>query len=289
MSEQRQGLHAGKALTYGVLLLWALVCLFPLYWLAVTSLKGEADITGSPTYVPFLDFTPTISSWSFVLFDRYDSLAASYGNSLVVAMISTTLTMTAGCLAVYALTRLWKGRIEVWGQRFYAGALASRVLPPFVLALPIYVMARVTGLLDSRGLLIVVYAAVNLPVALWLLRPVFGMKALEQEESAQIDGASHLHILCGIVLPMTAGGVAAVSLIVFLQCWNEYVFAATLTTNYAITMPPFLVGQMSMKEAQVGSEAEEWARFSAAALLMVVPLLATTAFVQRALTRTVSH
>ena len=81
--------------------------------------------------------------------------------------------------------------------------------------------------------------------------------------------------------------MAAVAFIVFLQCWNEYVFAATLATNHAITMPPFLVGQMSMKEAQVGGEAEEWARFSAAAILMAVPLLATTAVVQRALARTV--
>lgn len=289
MRERRQQFSIGKAIILAVLALWSLVCLFPFYWLAITSLKGEADITGKPTYVPFLDFTPTLKSWSFILYDRYDSLAASYGNSFIIATFSTALTMMAACLAVYAMTRLWRGPSQIWGRRFYAGALASRVLPPFVLGLPIYFMAQVSGLLDSRTLLVIVYAAINLPVALWLLRPILGPKALEQEEAAQIDGASHLHILCGIVLPMTAGGVAAVSFIVFLQCWNEYVLAATLATNEAMTMPPFLVGQMSMKEAQVGGEAEEWARFSAAAILMAIPLLATTAFVQRALARTVSR
>jgi multiple sugar transport system permease protein len=289
MNGRRLRFSVSSLLTYLVLGTWSLVCLFPVYWLAVTSLKSEADLTGKPAYVPFLDFTPTLESWSFIVFDKADNLLASYGNSLFIATVSTLFTMLVAGLAVYALTRLCKGQYESWWRRFYAAALSTRLLTPFVLILPIYVMAQHAGLLDSRTLLILVYAAINLPVALWLLRPVVGLRPRDQEESAQLDGASHLRILFEIVLPMTAGGVAAAALIIFLLCWSEYVFAATLATNVAMTMPPFLVGQMSMKEAQVGGEAQEWAQFSAASILMAIPLLATTAFVQQALARTVAR
>jgi ABC-type glycerol-3-phosphate transport system permease component len=170
----------------------------------------------------------------------------------------------------------------------YGAALATRILQPFVVALPIYIMAQHTGLLDSHLLLILVYGAINLPVAMWLLLPVLGQKATSQEEAAQIDGASTPAILFGIVMPMAAGGVAAVALIVFLQCWNEFVLAVTLTTNKAMTMPPFLVGQLSIKEAQVGGDAEEWPRFSAVAIAMALPVLVSTVFVQKYLGRLVA-
>jgi multiple sugar transport system permease protein len=280
-------MSAGRALTYVALVVWSAVSLLPLYWLAVTSLKDAAAITGTPVYLPFVDFTPTLQSWSFVLFDTADSLVASYFNSLVVGILSTLLTMAAASLFVYALTRQFGSGHHPWADWLLGTALATRVITPFVLVMPVYLLARVSGLLDSRTLLVVLYAAINLPVAMWLLRPVFGLRASEQEEAAYLEGASHLHILSGILVPMSMTGVAAAAVIVFLQCWNEYVFAATLAGNTAMTMPPFLVGQMSMKEAQVGGEAEEWAQFSAAAMLLAIPLLATTSLVQKALGRTV--
>jgi multiple sugar transport system permease protein len=269
--------------TLVILVLWSIICLFPIYWLAITSLKTEADIGGPPVYFPFLDFMPTLASWSFILFDRYENVLASGVNSLIVAAVSTALTMLIASLATYAITRLWTGSLQGWGGRLFAAALSTRLLPPFVLVVPIYVMAQASSLLDSRTLLIIIYAAINLPVALWLLRPVFGSRVHDQEEAALLDGASHLQILFGVLIPMTVGGVFAAGFIVFLLCWNEYIFAATLATNHATTLPPFLVSQMSMKEAQVGGEAEEWAHFSAAALLMAIPLLAATTMAQRAL------
>jgi ABC-type glycerol-3-phosphate transport system permease component len=142
-------------------------------------------------------------------------------------------------------------------------------------------MAQYTGTLDTRFALIFTYTASNLPVAVWMLQPVFGQVATEQEEAAQLDGASHVRIFFTIVLPMVAAGNAIVGLLIFILCWNEYLFAVYLAGNHAMTMPPWLVGQMSIKEAQIGSEAEEWAQLSAATILMVVPLLACTAFAQR--------
>ena len=255
-------------LTYALLGVWTLVCLFPLYWVAVTSLKAEAEITGGPFYLPFLDFAPTLESWAYLLTDPNDNLLGRYFNSLVVALAATALALLLGAMAVYGVSRFTKG-----GQALLTAMLATRVLPPLVMALPLYMMAYYTDTLDTRFALIFTYAAINLPVVVWLLQPVFGPRATEQEEAAQLDGASRLAIFFSIFLPMVAGSLAAVGLFVFILCWNEYLFAAWLAGNNAMTLPPWLVGQMSMKEAQVGGEAEEWARFSAATVMMMAPLL----------------
>jgi len=161
--------------------------------------------------------------------------------------------------------------------------LATRILPPIAIAVPLYVMAWHLRTLDSRYFLALTYAAINLPVAIWLLQPVLGMKPSEQEEAAQLDGASHAFIFLTITLPMVMGSVAAIGLLVFVLSWNEYLFATVLATDHAMTLPPWAVGQLSMKEAQAGGETEEWAHLSAATVLMVLPLLGLTAIVQRAL------
>ena len=283
-----QRVPLGKIITYAVLVLWAFVCLFPLYWVAATSLKGEAEITRGPFYIPFVDFTPTLDSWKFILFYPYENLGIRFFNSAVVGLSSTLLTLLLGGMAVYGLTRFrltlpWKG---LGNRAIMAAILATRILPPAVLVIPIYMMATYTGTLDTRFALIFTYTSANLPVAVWLLQPIFGERATEQEEAAQLDGASHMMIFFTIFVPMVAASVAAVGLLIFILCWNEYLFAVYLAGDHAMTLPPWLVGQMSMKEAQVGGEAEEWARLSAATVLMVVPVLACAAAVQRFLGRT---
>jgi multiple sugar transport system permease protein len=159
--------------------------------------------------------------------------------------------------------------------------LATRILPPVIVVLPIYLMAAQTHTLDTRFALIVAYTASNLPVAVWLLAPIFGQAATEQEEAAQLDGASRLRIFWTVLVPMLGGGIAATGLLIFVLCWNEYLFAAYLAAGHAMTMPPWAVGQLSMKEAQVGGDLVEWSRLSAALVLLVVPVLGITIFVQR--------
>lgn len=165
------------------------------------------------------------------------------------------------------------------------GILASRIVPPVVIVLPLYVMAQRIGALDTRSILILTYTAANLPVAVWLLLPVLGSKATDLEEAAQLDGASHFRILFQVVAPTTAAGIAAAGLLIFVLCWNEYLFSVYLADNHAMTMPPFLAAQMSVREQQAGSDAEEWARLSAAIILMTAPLIACAGFAQRFLTR----
>lgn len=327
------GTRWARRLAYAVLLAWAAVCAFPLYWLAITSIKRQADIDQGPRYLPFVDFAPSLDSWRFILGDPSENLVSRFFNSLAIGLVATALALTTAALALYGLTRLrpslrWPSFIAwtlaggfallaalvqapplaigllaaasaaaliavvarnrgraVEGFGAIAFMLASRALPPAVIAVPVYIMFQTAGLLDTRISLVVVYAAVNLPVALWLLQPVMGWRATEQEEAAQLEGASHPAILFTILLPMLRGGIAAAGLIVFLLCWNEYLFAATLSFDHALTLPPWMVGQLSMKEAQAGGETEELAHLSAAAVLMAVPALVLAGFVHRFLAR----
>ncbi len=277
----------GRLITYGLLGLWSLVCLFPLYWLFVTSLKTGADVATGPRFLPFVDFTPVLDAWRFVLVQSNDKLLPRFINSCVIASTAAALALLAGGMAVYALTRFrfylpWARAVPA-NKFMMTGFLATRLLPPVVLVLPLYMMAQITGLLDTRLALIITYAAYNLPVAMWLLQPVFGASRSEPEEAAMIDGASHLSIFFDIAVPVFARGIAAVGLLVFILCMNEYLFAVYLATDRASTLPPWIAGQIAIREGQVASPEEEWANFSAASVLLILPLLLFGGLVRRVL------
>jgi multiple sugar transport system permease protein len=272
-----------RLVTYGLLLVWSFVCLLPLYWLTIASFKSPMDQFDGPSYLPFYDFQPTLGAWYFILADRYENLRWAFFNSLVTALFATFVTMLLAGLAVYGVTRFPDrgSRLLAMGDRLMFWIIVTRVLPPSLLVLPLYFMAQKTGTLDTVLALTIAYTAVNLSVAIWLLRPVLGGKATEMEESALLEGASHLRILFEILLPVSVRGLAAAGLIIFVLCWNEYLIAAYLATNHAMTLPPWAVGQLSMKEAQAGGEAEEWAHMSAATVFMMVPVLLAAGYVQR--------
>ena len=277
-----------NVLIYGVLVFWSFVCLFPLYWIVVTSFKGEAEITYGPYYLPFVDFTPSLNAWITNFTYANDHLLLRFLNSAIVAITSTVLTILFGGMAVYGLTRFryatrWIPSFS--NNTILFAILATRILPPIVVAFPVYMMAFYTGSLDTHFALIFTYTAANLPVAVWLLLPVFGNMATSQEEAAQLDGASHFRIFLTIFLPMVAASTAAVGVLIFILCWNEYLFATFLTSDRVSTLPPWVMGQMSIKEAAVGGDGDEWPQLSAAIIFMITPLLACTAFTLRALGR----
>jgi multiple sugar transport system permease protein len=272
-----------RAVTYLLLGAWSLICLFPAYWLAVTSVKSVPDVERGPRYLPFVDFQPDLSAWRFIFEHPTENLVPQLLNSAVISLASSLIAIMAAAACLYGLTRFpVSGRAST---AMMTALLAPRLLPPAVVALPLYVMAQSAGLLDTRSTLIFTYAAVNLPVAVWLLRPVLGLRASEQEEAARLDGASHRLILFSVVLPMAAGGLGAAGLLVFILSWNEYLFAAYLATNHAATVPVWLVGQLAMKEAQASAEGTELANFSAAATLLLIPVLLFTGLVHRLLAK----
>ena len=258
------------------------MCLFPIYWVAITSFKDIYIIDKAPTYIPFVDFTPSLDAWRFILADPYENLLLRAVNSIVIGFTSTLATLVIGGMLVYGLTRFTS---KFSSFNVTAAILATRILPPVVIAVPLYFMAQKTGTLDTLFVVIFIYTAINLPIAIWMLTPVFGSRATEQEEAAMLDGASHFHIFFFILVPMVKTAVITVGLLVFLQCWNEYLFAAFLTSDHALTLPPWMVGQLSMKEAQTGGGAEEVAHLAAATVVMALPVMLFAVFVQSSLTR----
>ncbi len=246
------------------------MCLAPLYWLAITSLKGPAALVYGPFYLPGLDFVPSLAAWRDVL--STGEVANRFTNTVVVALASSALTMTACVLALH------DGR----GARVTTALLVTRLIPPVVTVAPVYLLASAAGLLDTRTVLVGTYSALNLPVALWLMRPSFGRHLQELEEAATLDGASRLRILRDVTLPLVSRPLAAVGLLVLVLCWNEYLYAAYLSAADAQTLPPFLVGQMSVREQQAGSDPDEVSRLAAVAVLMVAPLIAVAWWITRA-------
>ncbi len=325
--------HAGKVLTYAALVFWSLVCVFPLYWAAVTSLKDEMAIVTSPHYLPFIDFTPQLDAWVFIFTDATDTLLPRLINSSVVAVTSTVLTLALGSMAAYGLSRFrvtisWAVAVcilfaaglfgcvllatDAWTRACLAAAsgvalmlatklprrgpglrndgvvfaiLASRVIPPIAILGPLYLMARATDLLDTRLALIVTYTAANLPAAIWLLLPVLGPRPSEQEDAAILEGATHADILLTVVLPMQARSVAGVGLLIFVLCWNEYLLAASLAFGHAMTLPPWTVDMVSVREAKILSEGDEWSHLGAAIIFVAAPLVIIAALTHRVVGR----
>lgn len=283
-----------RGLCYCILVFWSAVCLFPIYWVFVNSLKSIWDIAKGPRYLPFVDFTPKLDAWRYIFFEPNERLISQFFNSVLVASASTLLVMLTGGMMTYALTRFqfhWPSYARSAtgpasaNNLIWFVALASRILPPVAILVPVYSMAERHGMLDTHWLLIALYTAANLPVAIWLMRPVFGEKAIEQEEAAWLEGATHFEILFGILLPMLMRSMVAISFLIFLLSWNEYLFAQYLASNHAMTLPPWLVSQISFREAQIIAEEDEITRLSAATVLMIAPLLLLAGGVQAALSR----
>lgn len=265
------------AVTYALLIAWSLVCLLPFYWVAAMSVMSSLNITAGPVYLPFVDFVPSLDAWRYVLFDANGDVLHRMANTAIAATAATALSVSAGAMAVYGVSRF----NPLLGRGLLPALLSARILPPVVVVLPVYLLAQHTGVLDTRFVLIATYTAVNLPVAAWLLRPVFGDAASDAEEAATLDGASRWRVFAEIAVPMAWRGILAAASLVFLLCWNEYLFAVYLTGGHAETMPPYLAAQMTVREQQAGSDAEEWTRLAAAVLLLSAPPMAAAALAAR--------
>lgn len=270
-----------RAIVYFILGVWSFVCFLPIYWITITSFKDVSIIDKPPAYLPFFDFTPSLDAWRFILSDAAENLVSRAFNSIIIGFSSTLAAMIIGGMLVYGLTRFTS---KFSSKSIMAAILSTRILPPVVLALPLYFLAQRTDTLDTSGILIFIYTAINLPLVVWMLAPVFGSRATDQEEAAMLDGATHFHIFFFILLPVVKTAVITVGILVFLQCWNEYLFASYLTSDHALTLPPWMVGQLSMKEAQTGGGAEEVAHLAAATVFMALPVILLTVFAQRNLT-----
>jgi sorbitol/mannitol transport system permease protein len=246
----------------------ALLMFFPVLWMVLTAFKQERDAFTSP---PKFIFEPTLEQFDAVLSGGLESALL---NSLWTTIGSTVLVVLLALPAAYALSIR---PVEKWTDVLFF-FLSTRMLPVVGAIVPIYIIARDIGMLDNVWTLVVLYTAINLPIAVWMLRSFMSEVPTEVLEAARVDGASLWQEARKVLFPMIAPGIAATALICVIFAWNEFFLAVTLTAVRAQTVPVYLVGFIT-------SEGAFWARLSAAATLAAIPVLLCGWIAQRYLVR----
>ena len=278
----RQTRKIRSVVTHVLLVIWAIICLFPIYWVLITSFKYPIAVFQGPKYFPWIDFEPNLDAWKFLLTGPTSAgVYRSWINSAILATTSAAIAVMIGGMAGYALTRFryywaalkWKNNdIAFW-------IISQRMLPAVVVILPYMIMYRIFGLIDTRPGMILAYTVFNLPFAVWILRDFFAGLPVDLEESALIDGASRFQAFRSIVLPLAAPGLIATFLFCLVFTWNDYLFALMLTFSRAATLPMFIAGEGTQ------SYGPQWWYLSALSLLSIAPMIVITTAVERYITR----
>jgi len=195
-------------------------------------------------------------------------------NSVIVGFGSTFLTIFLGTLAAYAFSRF---RVPLKDDLLFF-ILSTRMMPPIAVAIPIFLMYRTVGLSDTHLGLILLYTAVNLSLAVWLLKGFIDEIPREYEEAAMIDGYTRFQAFRKVVLPQAMTGIAATAIFCLIFSWNEYAFALLLTSGTAQTAPPFI-------PTIIGEGGQDWPAIAAGATLFLLPVLVFTVLLRRHLLR----
>lgn len=267
---------------------------FPLYWILSSSFKTRADIVSTtPTYIPFLEFQPTLQNYRDVFISNVGEEGAEGStvtssadvsefrdrliNSIIITGASTLLAVVVGTLTAYAVSRF---TIPLEDD-FMFFVLSTRMLPPIVVLIPIFVLFNDFGLQNSYHGLILLYTAFNLPFVVWIMKGFFDEIPSEYEEAAMLDGYSRFQAIYKIVLPEAIPAMAATAVFSIIISWNEFVMANFLNRDAAATVPPFL-------NSIIGVGAVEWGRLAAASVVYVLPVIIFTFLVRNHLLRGVT-
>ena len=282
--------------------LYALVTVIPLAWIILTSIKSPPD---SISYPPKLVFSPTMEGYCNLFTtrsrqtpeyiaalppsaDMCDQVARGnnmvvagrsnyiprFVNSLIIAFGSTILSVGFGVMAAYAFSRF---KVPLKDDLLFF-ILSTRMMPPIAVAIPIYLMYRELGLSDTRLGMILLYTAVNISLAVWLLKGFLDEIPREYEEAAMVDGYTRLQAFRKVVLPQATTGIVATAIFCLIFAWNEYAFAVLLTSGEAQTAPPFI-------PIIIGEGGQDWPAVAAGTTLFVVPILVFTVLLRKHLLR----
>jgi multiple sugar transport system permease protein len=291
-----------KGIAGAVIVLYAAISMVPLVWIFLTAFKSPPD---SIAYPPKIVFKPTLDGYCnlFTTISRQtedyiaslppatnvcDRIARArnmvvagpsnfvprFFNSLVIAFGSTALSVLLGVTAAYAFSRFRvRGKDDLL---FFI--LSTRMMPPIAVAIPIYLMYRELGLSDTRLGMILLYTAVNVSLAVWLLKGFIDEIPREYEEAALVDGYTRLQAFRKVVLPQAATGIVATAIFCLIFAWNEYAFATLLTSGQAQTAPPFI-------PIIIGEGGQDWPAVAAGTTLFLVPILVFTVLLRKNLLR----
>jgi multiple sugar transport system permease protein len=245
---------------YLPLIVFLIVLLFPFYWMAITSVKPEAELL-SREGNPFWVIAPTIEHFHKLLFKT--SFPAWLWNTVLVSVVATGASLVASVLAAYAIERLrFKGSRHTGLAIFLA-----YLVPPSILFIPLANVVFKLGLFDTRWALILTYPTFLIPFCTWLLMGYFRSIPFELEECALIDGASRWQILVRIVLPLAVPGLISAGIFAFTLSWNEFIYALTFVSSSEVkTLPVGVVTEL------VQGDVYQWGPLMAGALLGSLPV-----------------
>lgn len=291
-----------QRLSGGVVILYALISMIPLLWIFVTGFKSPPD---SIAYPPKILVEPSLEGYVNLFTTRsrqtpeyieslgppktwYEELVRSrnmviagpskygqrYINSLVIGFGSTFLAVFLGTLSAYAFSRF---KVPLKDDLMFF-ILSTRMMPPIAVAIPIYLMYRELGLSDTWLGMILLYTAVNVSLAVWLLKGFIDEIPREYEEAAMIDGYTRLQAFVKVVLPQAATGIAATAIFCLIFAWNEYAFAVLLTSGEAQTAPPFI-------PIIIGEGGFDWPAVAAGTTLFLIPIVVFTVLLRKHLLR----
>jgi sorbitol/mannitol transport system permease protein len=244
----------------GLAWLVGLIIFFPVFWMVLNSFKTEADANTAPK----LFFTPTLDEYRTVTESAGGllSFGEAFTNSVVVVLVSTVIVLALAIPAAYALA---VRPVHKWRDVLFF-FISTKFLPVVAAILPVWILARNFNLLNSRLVLIILYTAINLPLAVWMLRSFFAEIPRELIEAAEIDGASLRGQLTSIILPMAAPGIAATALLCVIFAWNEFFYAVQLNPVDGSTMPIWVT-------TNVSTRGDFLAKLSAASVLACIPVV----------------
>jgi ABC-type glycerol-3-phosphate transport system permease component len=255
-----------RGMLFLVSLFAVLIWVFPVAWGLLTSFKTERDVLAYP---PEVIFAPTTVNYQDVFFGGA-SIVPNLVSSLIVSGLTTALTMLFAIPAAYALARLnlpWKRAGGFW-------VLATQMLPPVGLVIPYFLLLQRIGWTDTYQGLVLVYLTFALPFAIWLLVSYFEEIPREMEEAALLDRAGRWRALWHVILPQAKGGIAVTVIFVFLNSWNEFLFAVVLGGNNVRPVTVAMFNFISLEQTQ-------WARLAAAAMAGMAPVIVLGLLAQR--------
>jgi multiple sugar transport system permease protein len=242
---------------------------FPIYWMLITSIKAPQFVI---TYPP-LFYPPEVT------FDAYHEAlfrlrgAPALVNSLIVASVTTVISMVLGTIAGHAFARY-----PIGGFHLPFWILSTRMMPAVAAIIPLFLLVKTLGLLDTHVALIALHLIVTLPFAVWMMRGFFLEVPKDLEEAAFIDGCSKWGAFFRVALPVVAPGLAVTTLFCFIFSWNEFIFALILTRRNASTLPVLISGLHS-------AHGVLWSELSALAAIGLIPVVVLALFAQKHLVR----
>lgn len=269
--ESRWGTAALGLFTWVV----SLVIFFPVFWMVLNSFKTELDANTTPK----LFFEPTLERWQAATESVPGLLSfdEAFFNSFVIVIVSTILVLILAVPAAYALSIY---PIKAWRDALFF-FISTKFLPIVAAILPLWIIARELDLLNTKQVLIILYTAMNLPLAIWMLRSFFGEVPRELIEAAQMDGTGLYGQLKDVMLPIVAPGLAATALLCFIFAWNEFFLAVQLNPVDNSTVPVWV-------STNVTTRGNFMAKLSAASTLAIIPVVLAGWIAQKRMIRGLS-